>query len=372
VLEAFHSGVLQPTEAGVVLKNHMRPIAASVIALALVFSSCAPAFADSLAAKRAEAASVQSQISVLDQKAEIASEAYNAAHDKYVAITVKVRSAEDHIARLQAYTNTLQTALNTRANSMYRGGGPLDVIAMLLSARTIEDFNSTVELLTRVSEQDASTVGKLKAAKHQAAILHAALVVSQKAAGRQQQAMASNEKAVKTQLAARSTMLAGINASIKQIIAAQEAAAAAAARARAVSWAEQNGGTPPGMDLGGNPPTSSKGAAAVWWAEKALGMPYRWGAAGPNSFDCSGLCMWAYRHVGISLPHYSGAQFESGPHVSRSNLEPGDLVFFGSPIHHVGMYVGGGQFIEAPYTGVNVRISSLGNRSDYAGATRPQ
>jgi cell wall-associated NlpC family hydrolase len=125
------------------------------------------------------------------------------------------------------------------------------------------------------------------------------------------------------------------------------------------------------MDLGGNPPTSSKGAAAVWWAGKALGRPYVWAATGPNAFDCSGLTMWAYSHVGISLPHYSRAQYNSGPHVGRSHLKPGDLVFFGSPIHHVGMYIGGGQFIEAPHSGADVRISNLGNRGDYAGACRP-
>jgi cell wall-associated NlpC family hydrolase len=109
----------------------------------------------------------------------------------------------------------------------------------------------------------------------------------------------------------------------------------------------------------------------VWWAEQALGKPYEWAASGPDSFDCSGLTMWAYDHVGVSLPHSSAEQIGSGTRVSRSNLQPGDLVFFGSPIHHVGMYVGGGDFIEAPHTGAVVRISSLSNRSDYAGACRP-
>jgi cell wall-associated NlpC family hydrolase len=81
--------------------------------------------------------------------------------------------------------------------------------------------------------------------------------------------------------------------------------------------------------------------------------------------------MWAYAHVGVSLPHHAASQISQGSYVSRSNLQPGDLVFFGSPIHHVGMYVGGGDFIEAPYSGASVRIVSLGNRGDYAGACRP-
>ncbi|HEY5473421.1 MAG TPA: NlpC/P60 family protein, partial [Candidatus Limnocylindrales bacterium] len=114
-----------------------------------------------------------------------------------------------------------------------------------------------------------------------------------------------------------------------------------------------------------------KGAAAVYWAEKQLGKPYVWAATGPGSFDCSGLTMWAYKKVGVSLSHYSRAQITEGARVSKSNLQPGDLVFFGSPIHHVGMYVGGGDFIEAPYTGAHVRITPLSNRHDFAGACRP-
>jgi cell wall-associated NlpC family hydrolase len=81
--------------------------------------------------------------------------------------------------------------------------------------------------------------------------------------------------------------------------------------------------------------------------------------------------LFAYAKVGITLSHYSGSQINEGAHVSRSDLRPGDLVFFGSPIHHVGMYVGGGDFIEAPYTGSNVRITELSSRGDYAGACRP-
>lgn len=123
--------------------------------------------------------------------------------------------------------------------------------------------------------------------------------------------------------------------------------------------------------LQGNPPTSATGAQAVWWAETALGKPYQWGAAGPYSFDCSGLTMWAYAHVGMSLPHHAADQIDCGAPIARADLQPGDLVFFGTPIHHCGMYVGGGSFIEAPYTGAVVRISSLSNRSDYAGACRP-
>lgn len=341
-----------------------------MLASALMLSSSTTALADPIAVKRADATAVQARLDALGQKAEVASEQYNAARDNYLALTARVTSTEAHIAQLRAHTNSLQTALNTTANSMYRDGSPLDVIEMLLAAHTIEEFNSTIELMTRVSEQNASTVTQLKSASAQAVVAQRDLLVAQDSARAQQQAMAASKQAVTSRIAQQTKVLAGITADIRSLIAAQKAAEAAAARARAVALLGNGSGS--SVDIGGNPPTSSKGAAAVWWAEKELGKPYQWAAAGPDSFDCSGLMLWAYAHVGISLPHYSGAQFVSGPHVSRSNLQPGDLVFFGSPIHHVGMYVGGGDFIEAPYTGANVRISPLAGRDDYAGATRPR
>jgi cell wall-associated NlpC family hydrolase len=103
-----------------------------------------------------------------------------------------------------------------------------------------------------------------------------------------------------------------------------------------------------------------------------LGSPYRWAASGPDVFDCSGFTMWCYARVGVSLPHSSRAQIDVGQRVSRENLKPGDLVFFGrSGIHHVGIYIGGDNFVHSPNTGDVVKVSSLSARSDYVGASRP-
>ncbi|MWA02117.1 NlpC/P60 family protein [Actinomadura sp. LD22] len=105
-----------------------------------------------------------------------------------------------------------------------------------------------------------------------------------------------------------------------------------------------------------------KAAQALRYAMSKLGSPYVWGAAGPSTFDCSGLTMWAYRQVGINLPHYTGSQWNAGTHVSESQMQPGDLIFFYSDLHHMGMYVGGGKMIHAPHTGDVVRIASLAGR----------
>ena len=105
-------------------------------------------------------------------------------------------------------------------------------------------------------------------------------------------------------------------------------------------------------------------------AEDQLGKPYVYAGSGPDVFDCSGLTMYAWAAAGVSLPHNALAQYDSLPHVSIDQLEPGDLVFFGDPIHHVGMFVGNGTMIEAPYTGVDVRYHTI-YRPDFAGAARP-
>nr|WP_203950525.1 C40 family peptidase [Microbispora rosea] len=112
-----------------------------------------------------------------------------------------------------------------------------------------------------------------------------------------------------------------------------------------------------------------KAAQAARWALKQQLKPYVWGAEGPNSFDCSGLVMAAYQSVGISLPHYTGDQWTAGTHISRDQLRPGDLVFFYSDLHHVGIYIGGGYMIHAPRTGDVIHIAKIAGRP-YAGAVR--
>jgi cell wall-associated NlpC family hydrolase len=126
------------------------------------------------------------------------------------------------------------------------------------------------------------------------------------------------------------------------------------------------------------PTSGTRGSKAVAIAERYLGIPYRWGGASPlTGFDCSGFTMYVYAQLGVSLTHYTGAQFYEGVRVPPDQLEPGDLVFFeprGGDPQHEGMYIGGGQFIQAPHTGDVVKISSLSEPAyqfGFVGAVRP-
>ncbi len=365
----------------------------------VALSVTTPAVGDTISSKRAQAAQVEAQVESLNTKAEIAAEKYNLARSRHDELRREVRATEKQIAKLRTRTDKLQGQLNTQANDMYRQG-PLGFVGVLLGATSFENFATTWDMLTQINAQRGETVAELRATKAAAEKAHKRLVAAEKQAAQQQTAMAKNEKAVKQQLAARSAVLSGLNADIKTLIAQKQAAEAAAARARqqallgrqrqaaaaarvaasrraalaaaaAASATKPTFPQPGSPDPGGNPAPSSKGAGAVRWAMTALGKPYVWAADGPDSFDCSGLTMWAYRKVGVSLPHYAASQINYGSRVSRRNLRPGDLVFFGSPIHHVGMYVGGGDFIHAPHTGDVVKISSLSGRGDYVGACRP-
>jgi len=121
---------------------------------------------------------------------------------------------------------------------------------------------------------------------------------------------------------------------------------------------------------GPGPAVKSGASAAVDTARAQIGKPYVYGGAGPDNFDCSGLTMYSWRAGGVGLPHSAAMQYSAIAHVALTSLQPGDLVFFGDPIYHVGIYVGGGQMIEAAHTGTNVRYASI-YRSDLIGAGRP-
>ena len=367
------------------LRSSLRVPIATALALVLALSFAIPAFASPLSDKQAQAAALQAQIDALDTKVSIADEAYNVARDKNTKLTAEVHAAESKAARLQAQDDALQASLSARVDQMYRDDGSTGVVEALLSTRTLADFGAVLQALTDIAGRDAATMELLVKTEAELKVTRQNLAVAQSESAVQEAAMASNLKVVQQQLASRASALAATSADIRQLLADEQARADAAARARYLAYVERQraaaaaaaasgdnssgGSSAPGS--GSNQGGSARGAAAVRWAETALGRPYQWAASGPGSFDCSGLMMWAYGHVGVSLPHSSRSQIGSGSRVARSDLQPGDLVFFGSPIHHVGMYVGDGDFIEAPHTGAVVRIASLSGRGDYAGASRP-
>jgi peptidoglycan DL-endopeptidase CwlO len=146
--------------------------------------------------------------------------------------------------------------------------------------------------------------------------------------------------------------------------AAEKAALQKAAKKAAAAKAAAAAATAAGGDSGAEVTTggSSAGVKALAFAKAAIGKPYRYGAAGPNAFDCSGLVMSVFKKAGVSLPRTSAAQSRVGTAVSRDQLKPGDLIFFYSPVSHVGIYLGGGKIVHASTSGEPVKISDIGRR----------
>jgi cell wall-associated NlpC family hydrolase len=225
--------------------------------------------------------------------------------------------------------------------------------------------NDALDQMRSVRMQLAEQQAQLNAAQKQANDALAKVQSAQRSAAK----ASADEQAV----------LAKVKGDLTGLVAAQqaqqEAAAAAKAQAAIASRAARPAASRSASPAATSAPAASTPVApgasgAVEEARRQIGKPYRYGGAGPDSFDCSGLTAWAWGHAGHSLPHSSQAQYSSLPHVPLSDLQPGDLVFFGSDIHHEGIYVGGGTMIEAPHTGLNVRYASI-YRSDLVGAARP-
>ncbi len=331
-----------------------------------MFLATPSAFATPLADKRAEAARVKAQVDELDEDLEIAAEAYNEAQALYDEVTAQVKENEARAAELAARQQVLQANLSVRVASMYRQG-PLAQLEVLFGATSFEEFATMWEVLRSLNEQEAAQVQELKQTTTELQAVHAELSVQQAEAKAHADVMESRKTQVEAQLAERTRLLSSVEAEIAEIIREQEEEArrraeAAAAAARAAARPSTDYGTP----------TNAPRSAVVPIALSKLGAPYRWAASGPDAFDCSGFTMWVYRQVGVSLPHSSRAQINSGQRVSRDKLAPGDLVFFGrTTSHHGGVWVGSGNYGRAPHTGDVVKVSSLSGRSDYVGACRP-
>jgi cell wall-associated NlpC family hydrolase len=182
-----------------------------------------------------------------------------------------------------------------------------------------------------------------------------------------QQGLAALTK-VQRQQAAQLHRMATRKAQVQQLVD-QTTRLLAQLRASAVS---QQGAdyVDPGLPAGSAPAPSGSVAAVVRYAEAQVGKPYVWGADGPSSFDCSGLTMMAWRQAGISLPHSAAAQYSVGRHVTRAELQPGDLIFRYSPISHVAMYVGNGMQVAATHTGSTVKLQSA-FQGEIVGYSRP-
>jgi cell wall-associated NlpC family hydrolase len=249
------------------------------------------------------------------------------------------------------------------ARELYKSGTTGVAISSVLSSDSLAELETRVEYLRSSEAAQAKVFEKLEVDRIKLDREIKALDDARAKALATEHELAELRSDIEDKLEDQRDEIAAINAAIER--AERRAARAAAATARSLGLIE--------VDLSNIKPAPAPNAraqAAVDAALSQLGKPYRWGASGPDSYDCSGLTMWAWAQAGVSLPHNSGAQYSATERVPRPDLAPGDLLYYGNPIHHVTMYIGNGQMVEAPYSGLHVRVTSA-SRSDYVGAGRP-
>ena len=343
--------------------------------------------ATSVASKRAQARIVERQIHQFDARLEASIQAYDKARFDLGKIRAQIKTNTLELAIARHNLRVAQDQLGALLVASYKGDGSSDVVAYVLGAGSFIDLVNRVEYLDRASKTKGELLAQIRRSKIQIEERQRELKTAENRAEALVKQAATRRAAVRTGLAARQKLLDSIHSDIKRLIAEQErrrearaaTAAAAAEQAPSSPAPPSTGGAPPSTggappSNGGAPPSNGTlGQQAVQIAMQYLGVPYVWGGASPNGFDCSGLTMYVYAQLGISLPHYTGAQWTAGPHVARNQLQPGDLVFFESNLGHMGMYIGGGSFIHAPHTGDVVKISSLSDpwySSEYQGAVR--
>jgi peptidoglycan DL-endopeptidase CwlO len=351
-----------------------------LLGFAVVALAAQPAGADpsSLASKEAQAQRVLAQIRSLDSSLSKAIEAYNLANIRLGEIEGDI---DENRVRLEIARQNLRRAhdrLAQRLVTIYVSGSTNSTLEVLLGARTLDEVLSGIETANRVSSQDADVLGEVRVFRAEARATAARLKRARARQARLVRERAAHKSSIESQLGERRRLLSTIKDEIARIQAAErarQARLAAEARARAAAAAREpsfvagpvvaavesteavdSAEPAESTEVVAAPPAQYGGVVGI--AMRYLGTPYVYGGASPSGFDCSGFVMYVYAQVGVSLPHNAAAQYGYGTPVSRSQLQPGDLVFFDG-LGHNGIYTGGNSFIHSPHTGDVVKISSI-------------
>ena len=357
-----------------------------------------------VAALQTKIAASSAKLVTLGANLSDASELYNGAVYQEQQAKQKSDAAASEAAAADQKAAATATELNRFASAAYRSGGDIARVSSMLSANGPQDLIDQASTIDVLGDRQSTALRRVNVARAAALVLKdqaAQALADQQAATEQvktsrdkaqglvdeQQRQANELTAQQGQLRAQVALLSSRSERLAAQRTAGLSARAAAEAAEAAESGTGDGGNldiPRGILLGmpvnvpeGRQRGTKVGAAkSVAYARAQIGKPYLWAADGPASFDCSGLTMMAWRQSDVSLPHWSVAQYATGKKISLANIRPGDMVFFATDlteyrsIHHVGLYIGNGQMIEAPFTGSFVRVSSI-NRASLFGASRP-
>jgi len=359
-----------------------RAVLAWVLALAcgllmIPASLAAPRTQPDIERLRAKAAALRAETDSQNDRLERLAEELKEAYANGIDLLAEATKLEERRAAAERDLATVRQQLDERIRSTYIEG-PGSYLSGLIGAGDPTEALRRLPLAKAVIEADLALVKRMEAAKAKVDALNAELQARLLAQARMAQALAAKEAEARALADKLAAQLRTMDKQVKRLIEeerAREEAGRRTAFAQFVAGAKAGGRI--AVDGSKAAPAAKR---AVQIALAQLGAPYRWGATGPNEFDCSGLTSTSYARAGVPIPRTSKIQYAAlaarGQAVDVANLLPGDLVFFAdntanpATIHHVGMYIGGGMMVEAPFTGSFVRTSSIWRRS-LIGAVRP-
>jgi cell wall-associated NlpC family hydrolase len=372
----------------------------------MVAALTAPAGADPVGDKQREAQQIANRIEQLSDRAADMGEALNGAQLSLTAAQADVKASEDKLAGLNQKLDGMRSTLSAYALKAYVYADQTGGLVGLLSGTSLtEGAAQRAGYQTVALGANADMTDEVRAVIEDTQAEQTVLAAKKDKVARLADSYAAAKKQAEQALTQQQNLQVKVKGELANLVAQEQARRAAAAAAAAQAAAQQAvaranspslsratptpaaaapvaaapapgaaapklvskpvPAAPPQIDI---PPTSGGAGTAVRAALSQVGKGYRFAAAGPDSYDCSGLTMWAWAQAGVSLPHYSKAQYEQLPHVPLSAVQPGDLVFFYGDIHHVGIYIGGGQMVDAANPALGVRVAGIGGA---IGAARP-
>lgn len=357
---------------------------------------------EEIEATRADAAELADEIEAIGRRASVVLEEYHQAQASLAEADSALFETRRRVAAVEERIDDMTGSMQDRVVAMYQGGAAPNPMSFLDASDAVE-FGSRAHYADAVATADRTIIDRLEAQRADLAAERERLEAQRAEVAARAAALEERRTEVEAAMSERESALASAEGDLADLVAEEQRrrAEAEAARAReearrraeeearrraATSTTQAPTTTVPGVegddvvsetpetieteapaDL---PPVHPRAAEAVAAAKSKLGTPYQWGGNGPDSYDCSGLTKYAWSSVGVQIPRSSRTQMAALPSVPLEHIQPGDLLFFGSPVHHVGIYAGDGQMVNAPYTGSHVRMDSIW-RSDFAGAGRP-
>jgi cell wall-associated NlpC family hydrolase len=340
-----------------------RSLVAARLAIAVLITASATLGSftlSSAAPSQEEVERAKDRLDALERELSLRVEEYNQATIRLAELQARLESVRHEAERANAEAERAIADLNETAVRAYTEAGTQ--YAVLLDASSLNDFSDRLEFIETLTETDSDVAIDADVAMQRARWTAEDLAAAVADRRDTVQELAERQSQIRAGVAEARELYQQLDRSYQS---AQQAAQ------QQTSTTSQGVATSPSVPIPPPPAPNANVQAVLGAAYSVMGTPYQWGGSSPTTgFDCSGFTMWAWSHAGVSLPHSSAAQYASLPHVAQADLQPGDLLFFYSPISHVGMYVGGGRMIHSSHPGTTVSVVPV-YWQYFSGASRP-